>query len=257
MGGMTIVAISTTTQTAALPLQLPASTTADTDALVSALQQLTSTLSQLIQVLQAQMGSGGGPLASAQASAGAANLDGSADTCCGGMTAAAGGASAGPDLVAEPESATQLGSITHQATITQPDVAATVDTTAAPVPRTTGQQMVDAAMRHLGKPYKFGKAGPDMFDCSGLTRAVYREFGIDLPHMANVQQRMGTAVDRNHLQPGDLVFFAKPGEAAHHVGMYIGDGKFIHAPRTGDVVKISSLDERYFRTEFAGGRRFV
>ena len=92
----------------------------------------------------------------------------------------------------------------------------------------------------------------------GLTQYAYHQVGIDIPRVAEDQFHAGTGVDRGDLRAGDLVFFsATPGGLIHHVGMYIGGGKFIHSPHTGDVVKVSSLDEPYFKQQFAGGRRFA
>jgi cell wall-associated NlpC family hydrolase len=101
--------------------------------------------------------------------------------------------------------------------------------------------VVAVAMRQLGKPYAYGAAGPNAFDCSGLTMYCYSKVGIELPHASIEQPRYGVRVSKTALAPGDLVFFYNP---IHHVGMYIGGGKFIHAPRTGDVVKISDLGAR-------------
>lgn len=97
---------------------------------------------------------------------------------------------------------------------------------------------VRMAMKFLGVPYVWGGASPTGFDCSGLTMYVYARFAVQIPHLASVQARMGTPVPLDKLQPADLVFFGRP---IHHVGMYVGNGLFIHAPHTGDVVKISVL----------------
>jgi cell wall-associated NlpC family hydrolase len=103
--------------------------------------------------------------------------------------------------------------------------------------RTSAVQM---ALNELGKPYSWGASGPSSFDCSGLTRHVYAQLGISLPHSSRAQYECGQHVDRDQLQPGDLVFFAHGGTISH-VGIYAGGGDFIHAPRTGDVVKVSDL----------------
>jgi cell wall-associated NlpC family hydrolase len=102
--------------------------------------------------------------------------------------------------------------------------------------------VVGLAMDELGKPYSWGAAGPNAFDCSGLTRYVYGRVGISLPHSSRAQYGSGRHVSRDELQPGDLVFFSRGGTISH-VGIYIGGGNFVHAPRTGDVVKISSLSK--------------
>ena len=108
--------------------------------------------------------------------------------------------------------------------------------------------VVSIAMRYLGYPYSWGAAGPNSFDCSGFTMYVYAQVGISLPHSSRDQFNSGQRVSRSDLQPGDLVFFGSP---IHHVGIYVGGGSFIHAPHTGDHVKISPLD----RMDYAGAVR--
>ncbi len=109
--------------------------------------------------------------------------------------------------------------------------------------------VVTYAYSRLGKPYEWGASGPDSFDCSGLTMWCYAQVGIGLPHSSSAQYGVGTHISRDNLQPGDLVFFGNP---IHHVGLYIGGGNMIHAPRTGDVVKVSSVDGH---GNYAGGTR--
>lgn len=126
----------------------------------------------------------------------------------------------------------------------------------APPPPTgsRGAQVVAIAMRYLGVPYKWGGASPSTgFDCSGFTMYVFAQIGVSLPHFAAAQFGMGVPVSRSQLQPGDLVFFRGLG----HMGMYIGGGNFIHSPRTGDVVKISSLSEPYRVANWVGARRVL
>ena len=108
--------------------------------------------------------------------------------------------------------------------------------------------VVQFARSRLGRPYVWAAAGPNSFDCSGLTMWAYRRIGISLPHSSRAQINVGQRVSRSNLQPGDLVFFGSP---IHHVGMYIGGGMMIHAPSSGDVVKVSSA----FRGDFAGASR--
>lgn len=108
---------------------------------------------------------------------------------------------------------------------------------------------VSAAMSQLGKPYVWGAAGPDSYDCSGLTMWAWAHAGVSLPHQSAEQQGLGTSVSRDQLQPGDLVFFGSP---AYHVGIYIGNGMMVHAPTTGDVVKVSSLA---YMSDYSGATR--
>jgi cell wall-associated NlpC family hydrolase len=117
-------------------------------------------------------------------------------------------------------------------------------------PANTHGGVVGIAMRYLGVPYVWGGASPSGFDCSGLVMYVFAQIGVSLPHSSYALYGMGTPVSMSQLQPGDLVFFA----GVSHMGIYIGGGQFIHAPHTGDVVKISSLSG-YYSSSFVGGRR--
>jgi cell wall-associated NlpC family hydrolase len=113
------------------------------------------------------------------------------------------------------------------------------------------QIAIDTAMAQRGKPYVWAASGPGSFDCSGLTAYAYGKAGIALPHSSAVQATMGKAVSRADLQPGDLVFFYSP---VSHVGIYIGNGQMVHAPTSGDVVKVANLDAM---GHFVGGRRIA
>jgi cell wall-associated NlpC family hydrolase len=128
-------------------------------------------------------------------------------------------------------------------------VAATPEGTTVAPPSTHGG-VVGIAMQYLGVPYRWGGSSPSGFDCSGLVSYVFAQIGVSLPHSSYAQFNMGSPVSIGQLQPGDLVFFS----GASHVGIYIGGGSFIHAPHTGDVVKISSLSG-YYASAFIGGRR--
>jgi cell wall-associated NlpC family hydrolase len=111
---------------------------------------------------------------------------------------------------------------------------------------TIGQKAVMIAERYLGIPYVYAGADPITgFDCSGLTMYVYAQLGIHIDHWTGYQIHQGTPVPRWMLQAGDLVFFYDEGGVPGHVGIYIGNGQFIHAPHTGDVVKISNLAGDY------------
>jgi peptidoglycan DL-endopeptidase CwlO len=112
--------------------------------------------------------------------------------------------------------------------------------------------VVGIAMQYLGVPYVWGGASPSGFDCSGFTMYVYAKVGVSLPHNAAMQFGVGVPVSRDQLQPGDLVFFNGLG----HMGMYIGGGNFIHAPHTGDVVKVSALSG-WYDAQYVGARRVL
>lgn len=103
-------------------------------------------------------------------------------------------------------------------------------------------EVVNIALSKLGAPYKWAASGPNSFDCSGFTMWVYAQVGVALPHSSRAQINVGQRVSRENLKPGDLVFFGRG--TIHHVGIYIGGGNYVHAPSTGDVVKISSLGSR-------------
>lgn len=117
-----------------------------------------------------------------------------------------------------------------------------------------GQALVNTAKKYLGVPYVWGGTSPRGFDCSGLVQYVCRQNGISVPRVAASQRNAGRYVSRANLQPGDLVFFSSGGRV-NHVGIYIGNGNMIHAPQTGDVVKISSINSSYRVSRYAGAVR--
>jgi peptidoglycan endopeptidase LytE len=115
-----------------------------------------------------------------------------------------------------------------------------------------GKRAVELARHFLGRPYVYGGNSPGSgFDCSGLVYYVYRKLGIRLPRTSYGQFDVGLRVPRNRLQPGDLVFFYGLG----HVGLYIGAGRFIHAPHTGARISIASMRTPWYRDSFVGARR--
>jgi hypothetical protein len=119
-----------------------------------------------------------------------------------------------------------------------------------------GAKAVQIAVQYLGVPYLWGGASPITgFDCSGLTMYVYAQLGIHLTHYTGSQFYEGARVPPWALQPGDLVFFEPSAAGPQHEGMYIGNGQFIQAPHTGDVVKISSLSEPQYAFDFVGAVR--
>lgn len=125
------------------------------------------------------------------------------------------------------------------------------------LPTAEMQEMLDTALSYLGVPYRFGGMSPRTgFDCSGLVNYVFRQaFGLSLPRSAREIARTGVAVARGELKPGDLVFFNTRGFSNSHVGIYIGDSKFVHAPNSRGRVRIDDMDNTYYRTRYNGARR--
>jgi cell wall-associated NlpC family hydrolase len=111
-----------------------------------------------------------------------------------------------------------------------------------------GAKALAMAATKLGRPYVWGAAGPNRFDCSGLTSWAFKQVGMTLPRSSSAQSRVGTPVSWNELQPGDLVFYYSP---VSHVGIYAGGGKMINAPESGDVVRYQTVS----RSAFSGARR--
>ena len=116
--------------------------------------------------------------------------------------------------------------------------------------------LIGSAMGFLGVAYRFGGASPSGFDCSGFMQYIFRKaFAVNLPRTSAEQANVGVAVNRSQLQPGDMVFFRTAGSRISHVGMYIGNDRFIHAPRTGKRIEITSLSNRYWSARYATARR--
>ena len=122
------------------------------------------------------------------------------------------------------------------------------DIPAPPAPKGGASTAVSVAAAQIGKPYKWGAAGPDSFDCSGLTMYAWAKAGVQLDHFAASQYESLPKVPKSQLRPGDLVFFGNP---IHHVGIYEGGGTMINAPQTGDSVKRSSI----YRDDYVGASR--
>lgn len=111
--------------------------------------------------------------------------------------------------------------------------------------------------KELGKPYKWGAAGPNSFDCSGLTYYLFGKLGIKLPRTSKTQASAGVYVAKSDLEYGDLVLFARNGKTINHVGIYVGDGMFVHSPESGQVVKTTTLMSGYYANSYYTARRVL
>ena len=125
--------------------------------------------------------------------------------------------------------------------------------------KTTGAEVVEYAKKYLGYKYVSGGASPEAgFDCSGFTTYVYKHFGISLARTSSAQNKNGIAVEKSDLQPGDLVIFNNDANTSiGHVGIYIGEGNFIHASNPSDGVKITTLTTGYYQKRYVGARRVI
>jgi cell wall-associated NlpC family hydrolase len=119
-----------------------------------------------------------------------------------------------------------------------------------------GEEIAELAQTLVGSPYRYGGADPAGFDCSGLVFFVHHELGIYVPRTAAEQSFAATPVEPGELEPGDIVFFRDPGPRATHVGVYVGEHRFVHAPKSGRPVSYASLEDDYYRAKFLGAGRF-
>ena len=134
--------------------------------------------------------------------------------------------------------------------LAHPVASASASTSAVAAPTAAAQVAVDTALAQLGDPYVWAGDGPDVFDCSGLTQYAYAAVGVALPHSSRAQSQLGVPVSRAELQPGDIVYFYSP---VSHVGIYIGDGKMVHARTFGQPVAVTTVD----MGGYAGARRIL
>lgn len=247
----------------------------DLTALLGSLQGAVATLSTLVEQLKGTSGGG--------ASAGAATLAGgpggtppgtSSSGCgCGGASGAVGGveqvgqtpaqfskaagANGAPEAAGAKDAKESKGKPAKAAKADAPKQAAPAQAAGGGA-SSKGQQLADFAKQQIGKPYVYGAEGPGSFDCSGLIQFAAKHLGINVPRTAAEQAKAGKAVDKSDLQPGDLVYFQNTGESTiGHIGMYIGDGKYVHAPQPGENVKIGSLSDSYASKTYRGARRIV
>ena len=141
--------------------------------------------------------------------------------------------------------------------VSQQIIAAAEQAAAEPKKEGRAQTLLKGALALLGTPYRWGGTSPEGgFDCSGLVGYVFRTaLGIELPRVSRDMARDGEKVERTALVPGDLVFFSRRGKRVDHVGIYIGEGRFLHAPRTGRDVTVSELDTGYWSHKFLQARR--
>jgi cell wall-associated NlpC family hydrolase len=163
---------------------------------------------------------------------------------------------AAPDAPPQPAGADAVLQLLHDKGLLP--TAAQVEARAQQV-RDAASELVVGAMNFLGVPYRRGGSSAEQgFDCSGFTRHVFENtIGLVLPHRADQQARQAglLTVNREELKPGDLVFFNTMKRAFSHVGIYIGEGRFIHAPRAGGEVRVEDMRHRYWAQRFNGARR--
>jgi peptidoglycan DL-endopeptidase CwlO len=137
---------------------------------------------------------------------------------------------------------------TAQAATSSSSPGTSIASAPAPAPNARAEVAVEAALAQVGDPYQWGAAGPDSFDCSGLTMYAWTQAGVSLPHNSGAQFAATTRIPQSEWQPGDLLFFGSP---IHHVGMYIGSGQMVAAPYTGSSVGVFSVN----RSDYVGAGR--
>jgi len=142
------------------------------------------------------------------------------------------------------------GTTTKQPGASQPQTSAKGD-------RDMGAIAARTAERFVGIPYRWGGENVvDGMDCSGFVRAVYNLCGLSIPRTSREQFKAGDSVAKDDLRDGDLVFFGSSEESINHVGIYVGNNRFVHAPRRGEDIRVTAVDESYFEKRFVGARRY-
>jgi cell wall-associated NlpC family hydrolase len=127
---------------------------------------------------------------------------------------------------------------------------------AVPAPRQSPvPTLIDTALSFRGTPYLNGGSDPEGFDCSGFTQWVFSRHGVAIPREVHEQYRIGKKIDLEDLKPGDLVFFHTVARGASHVGIYVSDDQFVHAPSSKGVVRLESINSTYWSPRFVGARR--
>jgi cell wall-associated NlpC family hydrolase len=126
----------------------------------------------------------------------------------------------------------------------------------APAMRNRGEALANFALTLRGTRYRYGGATPDGFDCSGLVFYAHRHFGLRVPRTSRDQAEEAEAIKRRKLKRGDLVFFKIDSRRINHVGIYIGDRRFVHAPGAGKPVTVNSLDEEFYEQTYTSAGRF-
>ena len=122
-------------------------------------------------------------------------------------------------------------------------------------PEAAGNRAVNLALTMIGKPYRYGGRTPAGFDCSGLVQYSYARAGVELPHGTDELRRVTRPIPRSQMQRGDLLFFTQNGRKSSHVALYIGDGRFVHAPSSGKKVNVAGFDDAYWQRHFTEARR--
>jgi cell wall-associated NlpC family hydrolase len=140
-------------------------------------------------------------------------------------------------------------------TATAPVAPAAPDAPAAPASASDGYALSGTALSLRGAPYRLGGVDPAGFDCSGFVRYVYQQHGVVMPREVREQFRVGKTVDRDRLEPGDLVFFSTVAPGASHVGIVIGGDQFVHAPNERGVVRVEHLSSQYWSSRYIGAKR--
>jgi murein DD-endopeptidase len=120
-----------------------------------------------------------------------------------------------------------------------------------------GDRAAAEAQKMVGKRYRFGGSSPSGFDCSGLVMYSYRQAGVPLPHNTEQQRRIAKHIKVSELRRGDLLFFDQEGKKNSHVGIYLGNGQFVHAPSSGKFVRSDRLDSAYWKKHLSEARRLA